>query len=280
MPFVTIENATLFYEEQGNGAPLILIHGAWTSHQWWQWQIPALSRTYRILALDLRGHGRSTPLDSTYSVAGFTADVETFLRQLAIDEAVFIGWSLGGSICLQYCLNFPEKVKGLILIATRAHLNFKLKLRTRLVYLQARLSLMMALSQPRKYEREAQCFPGPGHHLIQRQLEDMLSPTVSKEIFAWIKQDLIEHPQNNYFEVFKSFWNWEAGAALAQIHAPVLLMAGKNDSWAPPYCAALIQREITNSRLVALEDAGHCLALEKPEKVNAEILRFLNDIGY
>jgi len=124
-----MEEGRLFYDVKGKGRPLVLIHGAWTSHRWWQWQVPALSRRYRILSLDVRGHGKSSPLKGPYSVDGFVKDLDTLLREEGIYQAALVGWSLGGMISIAYSLKHPSKVKTMVLIATRGHRNPKIKRR-------------------------------------------------------------------------------------------------------------------------------------------------------
>ena len=280
MPFAQVERGRLYYDDQGTGRPLILLHGAWASHKWWRWQVPELSRHYRVIAPDLRGHGQSTPLHQSYSIEGYAQDLESFRQSIGVAEAVLIGWSMGGSVALQYCLNHPTKVNGLVLIATRGHRNLKVKLRARLIYLQARLNLMMALSQPRKYDRIARHFPSPGSESIKKQVKHMLSPAASQEVFNWVMADLTENPRNNFFEVLKSLWNWEAGKRLKRINAPTLIMVGEHDTWTPPHFSRLIHQAIPESKSIILKNTGHCLALEKPEVVNQEILSFLKSIAY
>jgi 3-oxoadipate enol-lactonase len=275
-----VERGRLYYDDQGNGRSLILLHGAWASHKWWRWQVPELSRHYRVIAPDLRGHGQSTPLHQSYSIEGYAQDLESFRQSIGVAEAVLIGWSMGGFVALQYCLNHPAKVNALVLIATRGHRNPKVKLRARLIYLQARLNLMMALSQPRKYDRIARHFPSPGSESIKKQVKAMLSPAATEEVYDWITSDLKKNPRNNFFEVFKSLWNWEAAKRLKQISAPTLIMVGEHDTWTPPHFSRLIHQAIAASKLIIVKDAGHCIALEKPEQVNAEILKFLESLGY
>ncbi|HUU41249.1 MAG TPA: alpha/beta hydrolase [Desulfatiglandales bacterium] len=279
MPFVNVNNGRLFYEASGTGRPLVLIHGAWASHEWWRWQTPELSKDYRTLSLDLRGHGRSTPLKSAYSVDGFAGDLEIFLREALTDEVVLIGWSMGGIVSMQYCLNYPQKVKALILIATRGHRNPQMKRRIFFQYLQARLSLLMDLAAPRKYDRESERFPGE-EEKVRNEIKNMLSPSTSREVFDWVMADLIKNPRRNYFEIARSIQDWEGGEKLSKITIPTLILVGEKDDRTPPRYSRLLNSEIPESKLIIFKDAGHCLILEKPEVINAEIINFLKTIGY
>ena len=273
------EQDRLFYDITGKGRPLVLIHGVWASHEWWRWLVPALARTYYVISPDVRGHGQSSPLKSAYTVNGFAKDLDLLLRSIGIPEVVLVGWSMGGIISLEYALNYPSKVKALILIATRGHHNPKLKRRIIFQYLQARLSLLMDFTAPRKYDRASGSFPAQKIWL-EREVEKMLSPNASKEVKDWVMSDVRNNPRENYFQAIRSIWDWGAADRLKEIEAPTLIMVGDKDTRTPPRFSRLLHATIPNSRLVIVKDAGHCLPLERPERVNREIIEFLEGLGY
>ena len=279
MPFVKAEEDRLFYDITGKGRPLVLIHGVWASHEWWRWLVPALARNYYVITPDVRGHGQSSPLKSAYTVNGFAKDLDLLLQSMGIHEVVLVGWSMGGIISLEYGLNYPSKVKALILIATRGHRNPKLKRRIILQYLQARLSLLMDFTAPRKYDRASGGFPRQKIWL-EREVEKMLSPEASKEVQGWVMSDIKNNPSENYFEVAKSIWNWGADKKLKGIKVPTLIMVGDKDTRMPPRFSRLLHATIPNSRLIIVEDAGHCLPMERPEQVHREITSFLKEVDY
>jgi 3-oxoadipate enol-lactonase len=277
--FIELKDGRLYYDMSGRGHSLVLIHGAWASHEWWRWQVPELSKKYKVLSLDVRGHGQSSPLKAAYSVSGFTRDLDILLKKVGIDETVLVGWSMGGIISMEYYLNHPSKVKALILIATRGHRNSQMKRRIRFQYLQARLNLFMDLASPRKYDRAAQRFPGEGER-VRKEVQKMLSSSAPKEVFDWVMADLTKNPRNNYFEVAKSILDWGAGEELRKIGAPTLIMVGERDDRTPPYFSRLLHTGIPNSKLVIVQDAGHCVAIERPDVVTAEIIKLLKNLGY
>jgi pimeloyl-ACP methyl ester carboxylesterase len=278
MPFAKVTDGRLFYELYGEGRPLVLIHSAGASHAWWRWQIPDLSRNYRIVSYDVRGHGQSTPLERTGSVDGFSDDLQTLLNHIRIKEPVLIGWSMGGMIAMQNCLNLPSSVNALILIATSGHRIPGLKSRVYINYLQSLLNLLADFTQPRKFDRSAQQFPRQNVWL-ELQIRKMLSATASKDVFDWVLRDIRENPRENYFKVIKSLWNWEAGDKLRRIKVPTLILAGQNDTLVPARFSRMLHDIIPNSKLRVFENAGHYLVLEQPALVNAEILKFLESIG-
>ena len=279
MPFVEVTDGRLYYKSHGSGRSMVLMHGAWASHAWWQWQISELCAAYRVFSYDARGHGKSTALRDVFSMAGFTNDLKILLQHFQIDETALIGWSMGGMIAMQFCLDHPTRVKALILIATSGHRIPGLKLRFYSLYLQALLSLLMDFAQPRKYDRSAQQFPRQNLWL-EHQVRNMLSPMTSKEVFDWVLADIRDTPRENFFTVIKSLWDWEAGDELRRINVPTLILVGENDTLVPPRFSRMLHDTIPNSRLIMIKNAGHYLVLERPQLVNAEILKFLKSIGY
>jgi pimeloyl-ACP methyl ester carboxylesterase len=276
---VKAEEDRLFYDITGKGRPLVLIHGVWASHEWWRWLVPALARNYYLITPDVRGHGQSSPLKSAYTVNGFAKDLDLLLQSVGIHEVVLVGWSMGGMISLEYGLNYPSKVKALILIATRGHRNPKVKRRIILQYLQARLSLLMDFTAPRKYDRVSEGFPRQKMWL-KREVEKMLSPEAPEEVKDWVMSHVTNHPREEYFQAIRSIWNWGADKKLKNIKAPTLIMVGDKDTRTPPPFSHLLHASIPNSRLVIVEEAGHCLPMERPERVNREIMGFLKGLGY
>ena len=279
MPFVKVADAKLYYETYGQGRQLVLMHSAWASHEWWQWQVADFARIYQVYSYDARGHGKSTPLREVFSVEGFAQDLDIFLQRLQIDETVLIGWSMGGMIAMQYCLDQPAGVKALVLIATSGHRIPHLKLKFYNHYFQALFSLMMDFAQPRKYDRSAQQFPRQNLWL-EHQVRNTLSPVASPQVVEWVLNDILENPRENFFKIIKSLWNWEAADKLQKITVPTLIIAGDKDSLAPPRYSRMLHNAIANSKLLIVENASHYLLLEQPRLVNAEILEFLKEIGY
>jgi len=154
-----------------------------------------------------------------------------------------------------------------------------MKRRIRLQQLQAHLRLLMDLASPRGYDRTVQKLPIQ-MDWINQEVSKMLSPEAPKEVFDWVTADLVNNPRENYFEVAKSIWGWGAEKQLSGIEVPTLIMVGDKDDRTPPHFSQFLHDKIPGSRLLIVEGAGHCVALERPELVNAEIIRFLKEIGY
>jgi pimeloyl-ACP methyl ester carboxylesterase len=278
LPFSDVEGGRLFYEISGQGHPVVLLHGAWASHRWWRWQIPELSRHYKVIAFDVRGHGQSTPLENVYSVKGFVRDLEIALRSIGAQAPILVGWSMGGIIAMQYCMDHPRSAKALILIATRGHRNPGLKIKVIKQYIQTQINLMMTLASPRAYDPSVQESSSVTENWLKREVKRMLSPVAPKEVYDWVLSDLRDHPRKHYFEVIRSLWNWEAGGRLNEVNVPTLIMVGEEDVLTPPRFSHQLHEQIPNSKLITVKEASHYLALERHEVVNDAILKFLSDV--
>lgn len=110
------ENFSLYYTEQGEGEPLILLHGNGESSEYFApHQIPYFSTMYRVIAIDTRGHGRTPRGDAPFTIRQFADDLLAFMDGHGIGRANILGFSDGGNIALIFALKHPERVSRLIL---------------------------------------------------------------------------------------------------------------------------------------------------------------------
>ena len=105
----------LHCREQGSGAPLILLHGNGEDSTYFEHQIERLSRTFRVIALDTRGHGRSPRGSAPFTIRQFADDLLAFMDEHGIERAHLLGFSDGGNIALVFALAHPERVGKLVL---------------------------------------------------------------------------------------------------------------------------------------------------------------------
>jgi len=280
MPSLKIPSGSIYYEIHGQGPPLVFIHGAWSSHKWWKYQIANFAQKYRVLIYDLRGHGQSLSFINEFSIPSFANDLNLILKNIGIEETVLVGWSLGGMIAIEYFLQQPQKTKALILISTRLQRQPIWKRKMWLSYLRARLNLMMNLSAPRKFNLQEATFPDE-KLLGQEEIKKMFSATINPEVNEWIKDDLKNFTWQNFWQIAKNLWDWEISQEkLAKIHMPILILVGEKDQITPPSLAQSLQQAMPHSQSFTIKEAGHLLPLEQPEIVNNHIGEFLKSINY
>jgi len=120
MATIDRDGVKLYYEVHGNGPPLILTHGYSSTSQMWQGQVEALSKHYRLILWDMRGHGRSDYPDDAgaYSEANTIGDIAALLDEVGAERAIVGGLSLGGYMSLAFYRTYPERVRALLIIDT------------------------------------------------------------------------------------------------------------------------------------------------------------------
>ena len=101
--------------EQGQGQPLILLHGNGESCDYFEHQIPCFSKDYRVIAVDTRGHGKSPRGEKPFTIKQFAEDLHDFMDEKGISKANILGFSDGGNIALEFALKHPERIEKLIL---------------------------------------------------------------------------------------------------------------------------------------------------------------------
>lgn len=106
---------SLYYQEQGNKEPLILLHGNGEDGSYFKNQINYFSDRYRVIALDTRGHGKSPRGTKPFTIEQFSCDLYDFMTSLEIPNAVILGFSDGANIAMKFAMKYPSKVKALIL---------------------------------------------------------------------------------------------------------------------------------------------------------------------
>jgi pimeloyl-ACP methyl ester carboxylesterase len=117
--YAPVNGLKMYYEIHGDGPPIVLLHGAFMTIELnWSELIPELSKTRKVIAVELQGHGRTNDTDRPYDHKSLASDVAGLLKHLKIDSTDVIGYSFGGTVALQFGIQYPELVKSLVIIST------------------------------------------------------------------------------------------------------------------------------------------------------------------
>ena len=116
MPNVNVNDISLYYEESGEGEPLLFLHGLGTDGRSWEYQRDFFAEQFRVIVVDVRGHGRSAQPPGPYSVSQFAADIFALLDHLQIDQFHLVGLSMGGMIGFQMAVDQPKRCKSLTIV--------------------------------------------------------------------------------------------------------------------------------------------------------------------
>jgi len=117
---VKLDDIAMYYAAYGEGDPLILLHGGLGSGDNFVYQVPELSKTYRVITPDSRGQGRSTDSDEPLTYHLMAEDVVQLMDYLELQSAFIVGWSDGGNIGLDLAINHPDRVRALVTYGANA----------------------------------------------------------------------------------------------------------------------------------------------------------------
>lgn len=254
MPFVVFDGVRTFYESRGRGHPILFIHGSAGNHSVWRHQLDYFVERYCVIAIDLMGHGKSeiSIPPSQISVELYADFINSFMGALKLDKATLVGQSLGGAVCISFCLLFPEKVQCLGLVNTGAKLGVN----------------PMLLSMLRKNSREA----------LRIGFENILSQKhKDAEIrdASWVEKEMLTTDPAIGLADFEACNKFDSRNQLPQISKPTLIVGGSEDLLTPPWFQQYLHERIENSILKIIEGAGHFSITEKPKEFNATLIEFL-----
>lgn len=265
MPRITGAHLDFFVEDVGQGEPLLLLHGFTGSAESWQWLIPRLAREYRVLAVDLPGHGRTgSPRDwGRYGFSPLVEDLTLLLNRVGVGRCHLLGYSLGGRVALHLALAAPERIQTLILESSSPGIADP---RER----QARIRSDEALAE--RIEREGIAgFTDFWERLPLWESQNRLPPALLSE---QRRQRLANDPAGlaGSLRALGTGRMDNLRPLLSGFDRPVLLIAGAEDAkylGLSAEMAGLLPR----SRRVVVPEAGHNVHLEAP----AAFLRLLLD---
>lgn len=241
--FAKVNDISIYYEIHGLGEPLIVLHGAADSIESMRNAIIALSENYRVIAVDTRGHGRSTDSDQPFSYDLFAKDIIELMDLLEIDKAHIVGLSDGGITGLAIAITYPDRIIKLVTIGA----NFSPEGLTNQV--------IESMSSGEFFEN----IPSP---IYKKYAPD---PSKWPDLIEKLRQMILSEP--NYTQ-----------DDLGKIQAPVLVMLGERDKFILIEHTEELHRMIANSTLFIVPIAGHNVFdgySGNPDVANEAILEFL-----
>lgn len=257
MPTLHINGINLSYTEQGQGAPLLFLHGLGSRGEDWAFQAPFFAARYRVITADMRGHGESDKPPGPYSVPMMTDDVIGLLDALQIDSAHIVGLSMGGMIAFQLVVDRPERVRSLVIANSGPALvprNASEWLR-----IQQRLALAQMFGPSRTGQfLSKRLFPKPEQSYLREQF-----------ITRWSQND-----RDAYLAALRAIVGWSVAERIAEIRCPVLVVSGDRD-YTPLDAKREYTGRIPSAQFLLVEDSGHATPIDQPEQFNNAVLGFL-----
>ena len=255
------EGLNLYYEEQGTGEPLLFIHGLGSSGLDWELQAAAFSPQYRVITLDLRGHGRSDKPAGPYTMSQFAGDAAALLQSLSITSAHVVGLSLGGGVAFQLAIDQPALVRSLTIVNSAPEMILR-TFREKLAIWQ-RLAIVRLMGLPKMAAVLApRLFPNPEHEPLRR-------------LFA---ERFAQNHQPAYLASLRALIGWSVTDRLGEITCPTLVITADQD-YTPVALKEAYVAKLPNARLAVIPNAHHATPMERPEAFNTVLAEFLAQTG-
>lgn len=261
-----VADQALYYQDQGVGMPIVLLHSHFFSMQMWDPIADALARHYRVIRYDLSSHGLTGPaLDNDYSLARDIEHLHGLIEMLQLEPVVLVGSSLGGNIAIGYSALYPERVKALVLQNSGGFRKADNR-GGRGEDLPGWADYLLYLLPRAAY----------GRFLQWMIVDDNL---VSPELRAQF-HDNFRRSGNRRAEMqrIRQFQEGGAEAQLRQLHIPVLIQWGEDNPQLPVAMTELFVDALEQAAsvdVVTYPNTGHVLALERPAESLADLMHFL-----
>ncbi len=255
----------LAYLQMGDprGTPVVLIHGYTDSARDWVPMLPYLPKRFRLILVDLRGHGQSSKPDCCYDLYDFAYDIKLLLDQLHVRKADIVGHSLGSLVAQRFAETWPQRTNRVVLIsstggrnpcepASRRQFDFAAQIRALKAPLTADSPFMIEWwSSPTPVNRE----------FIRRERED--AAKIPLRVWRAVLDQALTNP--------------DLRTMLPRLKAPTLLIWGSRDPIMGPEDRASLRAGLPHAQVKIFKGLGHNPFWEQPRKVAAVIARFLEE---
>ena len=259
MPYITVNGVRLRYEMDGEGPTVLLLHPVGLDSTCWDAQVAAFVPSFRVLRVDLRGHGQSDVPPPPYTLNEFAADVHSLLRQLRLTPAHVIGLSLGGMVAQVLALEHPDDVRSLILADTTGTLSP-----------EARQAVV---------ERGAAAERDGMTSVVDGTLERWFTPGFMRSgMVARCREKLLADDVQGWAATWRAISAVDTDSRLPEIKVPTLVMIGEVDLSVPVARARAMASQIPGAALHVATGAPHMLPLERPDLFNPPVLEFLRNV--
>lgn len=265
--FESASGCRMWYEDLGSGTPLVFIHGWCMSSSVWKCQQDRLSETFRIISVDLRGHGQSSLPEDGFSIDGCVLDLAELLEYLSVTGAILVGWSLGAFVAVETIVSHRGRFAGLVLVgATPCFVSTE--------EFPHGLSALEVAGMLKKVERN-----------IERALAGfkplLFSATECETSEYKTVLDSVQIPSTaTALQALQALTEADMRSKLPLVDCPVLVIHGDTDRICLPQASRYISEHIAASELLTFPECGHAPFITQCDSFNEHLKQFLGRIGH
>lgn len=266
MALLTVEEGVeVFYEEKGQGRPVIFLHGVWMSSRFFAKQIPYFSEHYRCLTIDFRRHGRSTEVHAGHTVATYARDLHTFIERLNLKDVVLVGWSMGAFVIWDYLKQFGgENIHSTVIVDELAS-DFKYPdFEIGAFDIESLTTFMTEIQTNRSA-------------FLQGFLASMFKEELPAADAKWMLDEVTIMPESIASAILFDQSVVDYREFLPNITVPTLLCFGREEKVIPVAAGEHLLEHIPNARLEIFENSCHCPFWEESDQFNHLVDEFIQD---
>jgi pimeloyl-ACP methyl ester carboxylesterase len=278
----SFDGTRIFYTAEGEGKPLIFCYGLVCSSLHWTYQIEHFKQSHRAVWFDYRGHQNSeVPKDlSSLTLENIAKDIPIVLDELNIQDAIFLGHSMGVNVVLEFYKRYPERVAGMILangtprrpLETLFRRNAFEAIFSSLVRLHAKFPEWV------RFFWKSQTLNPLSKTLVSLSgFNPHLTPQADIELYI---RQVAEMDPAILLQLVKEYENYDSIPWLDKIQTPTLIIAGEEDKIIPLAQQELLHQLISGSQLELIRHGSHCPQMDFPDLINQKIEDFLSHINY
>ena len=255
----------MYYEIHGQGEPLIMIMGLRRNTEWWYLQIPHLTKHFKVIAFDNRGAGRSDKPDMAYTIRLFADDTAELMEALAVESAHILGVSMGGYIAQELVINYPGKVRSLLLGCTSCG---------------GERAVRMSQERTEKFMANKGLSP---EEILRKDMDIYFSDRYIRENPEAIKH-FVEismryyQPPEAFFRQYDACLKHDTAERLKTISVPTLILTGDDDPLVPPENSRILKELMPKADLFFFDRCRHCFFIEEPDLFNDTALSFFDKL--
>jgi pimeloyl-ACP methyl ester carboxylesterase len=267
MATITVRGVELHYEENGEGRPIVFLHGVWMSGRFFERQLGPVGEQYRAISLDFRGHGRSGDPGSGHTIPEYAADVHAFLEELDLRDAVLVGWSMGAFVIWEYVKQFGcDRVAGTVVVDEAAS-DF------------AWDGWPHGMIGPEMLRDLNEGVQSGRAGLIDHFIPLMFKEEPSPEDAAWMASEMALPTAGTASSILLDQTLRDYREELPAVTVPTLVVVGGDEKLITRAAGEYLVERLPDARLLVFEESSHCPFLEETERFNAAICEFAGSLG-
>jgi len=256
---VSFKKGKITYSDTGKGRVVVLLHGFLGSHEIWQQTVKNLSKSYRVIAIDLPGHGGSDCFGYVHTMELMAKGVKTVLDALHLKRYAIIGHSMGGYVALAFADLFPDNIKGLCLFHSSAYAD----------------------TEEKKKDRTRAIKVVKGNHRVYSK--ELIKNLFAKKNLKYLKEELafatkiaLKTGKRGIVAALEGMKDRpNRDLILKLVDYPVMMIIGEHDNVLPPEQLLKQSETIQHKHLLYLEHDGHMGFLESPRASHKALRKFL-----